>query len=188
MAGWRVCRHNAGHSSARVSRMNELKKYIVDVADFPRPGILFRDITPLLRCHFGATIQALQQLFTAVEWQKFDAVAGVESRGFILAAALAMANGKGFVPIRKRGKLPPPVITVPYSLEYGTDVLEMQPGTGRLLLVDDVIATGGTFKAASTACVEAGYSIAGLAALIDLQLAPPFTWRDVPLRSVMVYD
>ncbi len=168
--------------------MSELKQYITSVPDFPKPGILFRDITPLLRAHFGATIQALEQLFTDTEWQQFDAVAGIESRGFILAAALATRRNKGFVPIRKRGKLPPPVVAVAYSLEYGTDMLEMQPGTGRLLLLDDVIATGGTFKAASTACVEAGYSVAGLAALIDLKLVPPFIWRDVQLRSVMAYD
>lgn len=168
--------------------MSELKKYITSVPDFPKPGILFRDITPLLRAHFGATIQALEQLFSDAEWQQFDAVAGIESRGFILAAALATQKGKGFVPIRKRGKLPPPVVAVSYSLEYGTDMLEMQPGTGRLLLVDDVIATGGTFKAASAASVEAGYSVAGLAALIDLKLVPPLTFRNVLLRSVMAYD
>jgi adenine phosphoribosyltransferase len=168
--------------------MNELKQYIASVPDFPKPGILFRDIAPLLRSQFGATIQALEQLFTDAEWQQFDAVAGIESRGFILAAALAAQRGKGFVPIRKRGKLPPPVVAVAYALEYGTDMLEMQPGVGNLLLVDDVIATGGTFKAASSACVEAGYSVVGLAALIDLKLVPDFTWRNVQLRSAMAYD
>ena len=168
--------------------MNDLKQYITDVPDFPQPGILFRDITPLLRSQFVATIQALDALFTEAEWQTFDVIAGIESRGFILAAALAMQRGKGFVPIRKKGKLPPPVVDVAYSLEYGVGVLEMQRGNGRVLLVDDVVATGGTFKGAAEVCEQAGYTIAGVAALIDLQLVPLFCWRELRLRSVLTYD
>ncbi|HQR49678.1 MAG TPA: adenine phosphoribosyltransferase, partial [Steroidobacteraceae bacterium] len=106
--------------------MNELKDLIVDVADFPKPGILFRDITPLLRRRFPETVGAVESLFTAAEWDQVDAVAGIESRGFILAAALAERRRKGFVPIRKKGKLPPPVVDVAYDLEYGSGVLEMQ--------------------------------------------------------------
>ena len=92
--------------------MHPLARLIVDVPDFPQPGILFRDITPLLRTHFSAAIDALDELFSAREWAKAEAVAGIESRGFILAAALAEKHGKGFVPIRKKGKLPPPVVEV----------------------------------------------------------------------------
>ena len=97
-------------------------------ARFPKPGILFRDITPLLRSHFCEAIAAIDGLWSEREWSEAEAVAGVESRGFILAAALAEKRGKGFVPIRKKGKLPPPVVERRYSLEYGDGILEMQRG------------------------------------------------------------
>src|ERR1035437_5327484 len=129
--------------------MFEMKQAIIDVADFPRPGILFRDITPLLRDHFDATVQALDALLTEEEWNSIDALAGIESRGFILGAALAIHRRKGFVLVRKQGKLPPPVVDVAYDLEYGSGVLEMQRGQGRLMLIDDVLATGGTMTAAA---------------------------------------
>ena len=106
--------------------MQELKELVSEIPDFPKPGILFRDISPLLRERFDATIAAVEELFSEAEWQRVDAVAGIESRGFILASALAERRGKGFVPIRKKGKLPPPVVDVAYDLEYGTGVLEMQ--------------------------------------------------------------
>ena len=117
--------------------MHPLARLIVDVPDFPQPGILFRDITPLLRTHFAAVIAALDELFSAREWSEADAVAGIESRGFILAAALAEKHGKGFVPIRKKGKLPPPVVERPYALEYGAGVLEMQRAGEAVGMVGD---------------------------------------------------
>ena len=136
--------------------MPDLKRAIADVPDFPRPGILFRDIAPLLRDHFAATVQALDALLSDAEWKAIDALAGIESRGFILGAALAMRRAKGFVLVRKQGKLPPPVVDVAYHLEYGSGVLEMQRGHGRLLLIDDVLATGGTMTAAlNCACAPA---------------------------------
>lgn len=100
--------------------MHDLKRYIRDVPDFPKAGIMFRDIAPLLREHFSAAIDALSALLDDDQWVRIDAIAGIESRGFILASALAARHGKGFVPIRKQGKLPPPVVSVPYDLEYGT--------------------------------------------------------------------
>ena len=112
-------------------RMQELKALVNDIPDFPKPGILFRDITPLLRNRFDATIDVMEELFTEAEWAAVDAVAGIESRGFILAAALAERRHKGFVAIRKKGKLPPPVVDVSYDLEYGSGVLEMQTGQRR---------------------------------------------------------
>ena len=168
--------------------MHELKRHIVEVPDFPRPGILFRDITPLLRTQFAATLDALQGLFDAALWARVDAIGGIESRGFILAAGLAARLGKGFIAIRKGGKLPPPVEAIDYALEYGSGVLELQRGRGRLVLVDDVVATGGTMTAAAQLCTGAGFEVAGLAALIDLRLVGEFQWRGLPLQAVLRYD
>jgi len=167
--------------------MFELKQAIADVADFPRPGILFRDISPLLRDHFGATVQAMDALLTDEEWREVDALAGIESRGFILGAALAVHRGKGFILVRKQGKLPPPVVDVAYDLEYGSGVLEMQRGEGRLMLIDDVLATGGTMTAAADLCQRAGYQLRALVALIDLNLVNNYSWRSLRLRAVIHY-
>lgn len=167
--------------------MTELKKAIRDVPDFPRPGILFRDIAPLLRDHFGATIGALDALLSDEEWNEIDALAGIESRGFILGAALAVLRGKGFVPVRKQGKLPPPVVDVAYELEYGSGILEMQRGNGRIVLVDDVLATGGTMTAAANLCERAGYQLKAMVALIDLAIVPNYSWRNLRLRAAIDY-
>ncbi len=167
--------------------MHELASFVVDVPDFPQPGILFRDISLLLREHFSDTVAALDRLFTETEWAAFDAVAGVESRGFVLAAALAARRGKGFVPVRKKGKLPPPVVDIAYALEYGTGVLEMQRGSGRLLLVDDVLATGGTLSAAAPLSVLAGYEVTGIGILIDIGLLNDFAWQNLKARTVIRY-
>jgi adenine phosphoribosyltransferase len=167
--------------------MTDLRQYVRNVPDFPKPGILFRDIAPLLRSHFGETIDVMSSLLTAELWDGIEAIAGVESRGFMLAAALAERHRKGFVPIRKQGKLPPPIVSVPYELEYGTGVLEMQKGAGRLLLVDDVLATGGTMQAAASLCIDAGYEIVRLMVLIDLKLVKDFRWEQRPVVSAIVY-
>jgi adenine phosphoribosyltransferase len=168
--------------------MADLKRLVVDVPDFPRAGILFRDITPLLRTHFEATLEAMDRLFSEQEWRQIDALAGIEARGFVLAAGLAGRRRKGFVPIRKQGKLPPPVVSAAYALEYGNAVLEVQAGGGRLALIDDVLATGGTMRAAAELATMAGYQVQGLAALIDLRLAGDFIWQRLPLRCVIRYD
>jgi len=165
----------------------DLRAAIADVADFPRPGILFRDISPLLRDHFTATVEALDGLLSETDWNAVDALAGIESRGFILGAALAARRRKGFVLVRKQGKLPPPVVDVAYDLEYGSGILEMQRGSGRLLIMDDVLATGGTMTAAAELCTRAGYEVAALAALIDLHLVADYRWRDLPVRAAIHY-
>jgi len=167
--------------------VNDLKQYIRDVPDFPIIGILFRDIAPLLRDHFVEAIDALSALLSTEQWSRVEAIAGIESRGFILAAALAERHRKGFVPIRKKGKLPPPVLHRTYDLEYAAGALEIQPGTGRLLIVDDVLATGGTLRAASDLSTDAGYSVIALTALIDLKLAGEFRWKELDALSAITY-
>src|ERR1700729_179396 len=167
--------------------MPDLKQAIRDVPDFPRAGILFHDIAPLLRDHFEATVDALDALLSAQEWREVDALAAIESRGFILGAALANRRRKGFVLVRKQGKLPPPVVDVAYDLEYGSGVLEMQEGRGRLVLIDDVLATGGTRRAAADLCERAGYEVTALLALLDLRIVQDFSWRALRLRASITY-
>jgi adenine phosphoribosyltransferase len=169
------------------AQLHALARFVVDVADFPKPGILFRDITPLLREHFQEAVAALDALWSEREWSEAEAVAGVESRGFILAAALAGNRGKGFVPVRKKGKLPPPVMEREYALEYGTGSLEMQRGHGRLILVDDVLATGGTLGAAASLATDAGFLVLHTGVLIDLGIARKFRCLGETPRAVIRY-
>ena len=151
--------------------MNEsLKRHIVETRDFPEPGILFRDFSPLLRHHFAETLDALEALLPESEWATVDAIAGVDARGFVLGAGLAARRRLGFIPIRKAGKLPPPVQRLSYKLEYGEATLEMHQGQGRLLLIDDVYATGGTLAAAARLCIASGHELAAVMVLADLRL------------------
>ena len=140
---------------------------------------------PLLRGQLPATIDALDALLSVEEWSRVDIVAGIESRGFILGAALALQRGKGFVPVRKQGKLPPPVSSLAYRLEYGSATLEMQPGQGSVLLVDDVVATSGTMTAAAGLCQRSGFRVLGLVALMDLKLGPRLQWNGLTLRTAL---
>jgi len=167
--------------------MLDLKPLVTNVPDFPRAGVMFRDISPLLRDHLDATLQVLESMLTEVEWSGIDAVAGIESRGFILGAALAARRGKGFILVRKQGKLPPPVVEMAYDLEYGSGVLEMQRGSGRILLIDDVLATGGTLTAAADLCTRAGYEVSALVALIDLKIVADYRWRALSVRAPISY-
>lgn len=142
---------------------------IREIPDYPEPGVLFRDITPLLADGpaLRATIDALLAPFAG----SFDVIAGIEARGFLLAAAAAVAAGTGVVPVRKAGKLPRPAASVDYALEYGTATIEMHadlaPGT-RVLLIDDVLATGGTLAAARDMLGRLGYPVAGTAVLFEI--------------------
>lgn len=165
----------------------DLRQLVSNVPDFPKSGVLFRDISPLLRDHFDAAVESLDSLLTDAEWGEIDALAGIESRGFILGAALATHRRKGFVLVRKQGKLPPPVVDISYDLEYGSGVLEMQRGHGRVLLIDDVLASGGTMTASAELCQRAGYEVKALAALIDLKIVADYRWRDMPLRASISY-
>lgn len=148
-----------------------LQRYIRDIPDYPKPGILFRDITPLLADSgaFDSSIRLLAEPFRGRGIQK---VAAVEARGFIFGGALARELGAGFVPIRKKGKLPWHTMAESYALEYGTDTLEMHtdactPGES-LLIVDDLLATGGTVAAVRRLVEKQGAVISGMAFLVEL--------------------
>lgn len=149
----------------------ELEKLIRDVPDFPKPGILFKDITPLLRD--GAALrETVRQLAARLAGRPLDAVAGIESRGFLFAATLAMELGVGLIPLRKPNKLPYRKLRESYALEYGTDSLEMhedavKPGE-RIALVDDLLATGGTMSAACRLVERAGGKVAACLFVIEL--------------------
>lgn len=165
----------------------DLRQYVTDIPDFPKPGILFRDISPLLRHHFGATIEQMAALFSDEEWENIDLIGGIESRGFILAAGLAALKHKGFVKIRKKGKLPGKVVARKYGLEYGEDALEMQLGNGRMLVIDDVLATGGTLAAAAGLARESGHDVQGFACLINLTYLNDFSWEGMKPRTLIEY-
>ncbi len=177
----------ASQNKASAAR-RDLRAYINDVPDFPKPGILFRDISPLLRQHFAETIAQMTALFSAAEWEKIDFIGGIESRGFILAAGLAAIKDKGFVKIRKSGKLPGPLIKRSYGLEYGEDALEMQFGSGRMLIIDDVLATGGTLAAAAELARETGHEVCGFACLINLKYLNHFSWNGLTVRTLIDYE
>jgi adenine phosphoribosyltransferase len=149
----------------------KLTDFIRSIPDFPKPGILFRDITPLLRSA-EAFREAIRQLAAPYRGIKVDAIAAAEARGFIFAAPLALELGTGFVPVRKPGKLPFDTHAFHYELEYGTDALEIHidgiaPGQN-VLLVDDLLATAGTMEACCNLVEKCGANIVGCAFLIEL--------------------
>ena len=169
-----------------------LEELIRDVPDFPQAGVTFKDITPLLADHdgFSGVIEALARGGRDGSGEVVvDKVVGMEARGFILAAPVALALGAGFVPVRKAGKLPGPTHAVSYALEYGEATLEVHqdafaPGE-RVLLVDDVLATGGTAVATRRLVEECGASVHGFAVLMELSfLAGRATLGDLPLLAL----
>jgi adenine phosphoribosyltransferase len=166
--------------------MNELKAAIIDVPDFPKPGVLFRDISGLLASPRLFSL-ALDGLAGLVKLDEVDVVVGIESRGFILGAALAARHGKGFIPLRKAGKLPPPVQSQAYALEYGTAELEVKAGHGRALIVDDVLATGGTLYAAISLTERAGFTVSQVAVLINLTFLNEMTYQGKKIPAVLEY-
>jgi len=172
--------------------MTDLKSIIRDVPDFPKPGIVFKDITTLLRDP-GALDRALNELTAPYEGKHIDLVVGVESRGFIFGAAAARQLKAGFVPVRKPGKLPAETVREEYTLEYGTDAVEMhrdaiQAGQ-KVLIMDDLLATGGT-AAATVALVEKlGGEVAGAAFLIELVfLQGRKKLGGIPVHALIRYD
>jgi adenine phosphoribosyltransferase len=149
----------------------DLTKYIRSIPDWPKKGILFRDITPLLGDPV-AFVSAISTLCAGYERAGVEYVAAVEARGFIFGAAVARTLGVGFVPIRKRGKLPYKTVSITYDLEYGTDTLEVHSDAVRkgakVLMVDDLLATGGTMAAACELIEEIGGKVIGIAFLVEL--------------------
>jgi adenine phosphoribosyltransferase len=169
----------------------DLKSLIRDVPDFPKPGILFRDITTLLQNQQGLRY-VIDQLGEGFADQKIDYVAGIESRGFIFGAPLAYRLQAGFIPIRKPGKLCSAVHSVEYALEYGSDRLEIHQDAfapdSRVLLVDDVIATGGTAAAAAHLIERAGGELVSFAFIIELlDLGGRKNLPDVPIKTLVEY-
>ncbi len=174
-----------------VKKKKEFKDYIMNIPDFPKPGILFKDITTLLNDHqaFKHTLDALVKKYKN---KKIDKVAAVEARGFILGGAVAYKLGAGFVPVRKKGKLPWKTNSVTYELEYGTDTLEIhhdaiKPGE-RVLIVDDLLATGGTVKAVTDLVKQLHGKIVGIAFLIELtDLKGKDKIKECPVYSLIKY-
>ena len=169
----------------------DLKDHIRGIPDFPKPGILFYDISTLLR-HEDAWQVAMGRMAKLVRAYQPDLLAGVESRGFLIAAPLALKLGCGFVMLRKRGKLPGETIGLDYQLEYGTDRIEIQadairPGQ-RVVLVDDLLATGGTMAAGITLLTQVGATVTAAAALIELTFLNGRRRLDVPVETLIAYD
>ncbi|HET7326629.1 MAG TPA: adenine phosphoribosyltransferase [Nocardioidaceae bacterium] len=155
--------------------MSSWQSLIRDIPDFPAPGVVFKDITPLLSdaAAFGAVVEKLADLGRDTAGQPcVDLVAGIEARGFILAAPVALALGAGFVPIRKQGKLPSDTHAVSYDLEYGAATIEVHrdafPAGSRVLMIDDVLATGGTLAAAVELVRACDADLVGVAVLMEL--------------------
>ncbi|MEE2745729.1 MAG: adenine phosphoribosyltransferase [Pseudomonadota bacterium] len=169
----------------------DLKQHIRGIRDFPKPGILFYDISTLIS-DFEAWRTAIDQLTNKIESFKPDMLAGIESRGFLVAAPVALKLGIGFTMVRKKGKLPGETISHEYKLEYGTDTLEVQSdsfkkGT-RIVLVDDLLATGGTMCASVDLLEKLDADIVGAACIIELSFLRGRTNLSVPFSSLVTYD
>ena len=173
---------------------NDLKSVIRTIPDYPKPGILFRDITTLLGSP-RAFRRAIDELVQPWAGMKIDKVAGIEARGFIIGGAVAHQCSAGFVPIRKKGKLPHTTVRIAYSLEYGIDEMEMHvdavaPGE-RVILVDDLIATGGTAEGAIKLLRQIGANVVSACFIIDLPElggAAKLRAMDVPVRTLMSFE
>ena len=170
----------------------DLKRFVRDVPDFPKPGILFKDITPLLR-DASALRASVEQLAARLKGQQIDAIVGIESRGFLFAATLALQLGLGLIPLRKPNKLPHAKVRESYALEYGTDALEMHEDAirkgDRIALVDDLLATGGTMGAACKLVERCGASIVACLFVIELAaLKGRERLGGRKVESLLIYD
>ncbi len=169
----------------------DLKNHIRSIPDFPKPGILFYDISTLL-AHPDAWNVALGRLAKLVSRHQPDLLAGIESRGFLVAAPLASRLGLGFTMIRKRGKLPGATVSHEYDLEYGTDIIEIQtdcvrPGQ-RVVILDDLLATGGTLSASVELFKKVGAELVGAACIIELSFLQGRSRLNIPVDTLISYD
>lgn len=168
-----------------------LEDHIRRIPDFPKPGILFYDISTLLR-HPKAWSVAVDRMAESLAGDKPDLLAGIEARGFLVAAPLALRLGCGFIMVRKRGKLPGATIAHQYALEYGTDTIEIQADLikprQRVVVLDDLLATGGTLAAAIALARKVGGAVQGAACIIELTFLNGRTKLDVPVTALMAYD
>ena len=165
--------------------MLRFKDLITEVPDFPIDGVNFKDISPLLADE-GAFDKCIEGMGEMVEIP--DYWVGIDARGFIFASALSIYFGGGVVLCRKAGKLPPPTARHEYKTEYSEDVLEMKIGTGSVVVVDDVLATGGTLQAVNDLCQTAGYNVIDNLVLIDLQYVPRVKDFNLKIRSLIQYE
>ncbi|MCU0837232.1 MAG: adenine phosphoribosyltransferase [Rhodospirillales bacterium] len=168
----------------------DIKDHIRSIADFPKPGILFYDISTLL-AHADAWSVAMGRMAKAVSRHQPDLLAGIESRGFLVAAPLALKLGLGFIMVRKRGKLPGRTVRHEYALEYGTDIVEIQadavsPGQ-RVVILDDLLATGGTMAASAKLLRDCGANVVGAACMIELTFLNGRRCLDIPFDSLVQY-
>jgi adenine phosphoribosyltransferase len=174
-----------------MSKDIDLKKHIRSIPDFPKPGILFYDISTLL-AHAKAWHETIEQMAARLRPYKPDVLAGIESRGFLLAAPLALALGTGFVMLRKQGKLPGTTVRHTYALEYGTDTIEIQQDAikkgARVALIDDLLATGGTMAAAVTLLENVGGIVPVAACVIELTFLDGRKRMKVPVETLLKYD
>lgn len=172
--------------------MNELKKYITDIPDFPQKGIIFHDITSLLQSGEGFH-RAIDGLIEKLDGVEFDAVAGLDARGFLFGAPVAYAKGRGFVPVRKKGKLPRETVSAEYDLEYGTATVEMHTDAlkkgDKVVIIDDLMATGGTLEAAVRLCEQLGAEVVKILCVIELKgLNGREKLKGYDVRSLISYD
>jgi adenine phosphoribosyltransferase len=166
-----------------------VRQMIRDVVDFPKPGIVYKDITPVLSC--PETLGRISDWIAQTAPADIDTIVGIESRGFLFAAALSERLDAGFVPARKAGKLPWHTVSTSYALEYGDATLEMHrdaitPGS-RVLVVDDLLATGGTVRAASALVKELGGHVVGTSVLVELCFLNGRATLDSPVKSLVTY-
>lgn len=172
--------------------MKKLEEYVIDIPDFPEPGIVFRDVTGILQDPDGLHL-AIDSMEKSLKKETFDVIAGTESRGFIFGMPLAYNLYKEFVPVRKKGKLPRETVSMEYNLEYGSAEIEIhkdaiKPGQ-RVVLVDDLIATGGTLKAAAELIEELGGEVVKIIVLMELAgLNGRELLKDYEVESIICYD
>ncbi|MDT8410546.1 MAG: adenine phosphoribosyltransferase [Wenzhouxiangellaceae bacterium] len=173
-----------------IDRSHDYRHLIRDVPDWPEPGVLFKDITPLLASPEGMA-WAVDRLFEPFAGKGVDLVAGIESRGFLFGVGVARSLGAGFVPVRKPGKLPRATIRREYQLEYGSDAVEVHADAvregQRILIVDDVLATGGTMAATCELFAGAGVEVLGAAVLIELEFLGGAEKVPIAVHSVLQY-